>query len=89
MAFGIRLRDAAGAVIWDTSTVAGGIVADVFDVAASTTMTKTYPDFAGSTCRVFCPAYLQIEPSTVDTALGYPRVNVGSGFARQLIVTMA
>lgn len=88
MAFGLRVWDSGGTLLWDTNTAGGGIVADIFSVGSGSSFSKTYADFAGATCRVLCPAYFSSEGSTVDTALGYPRVNVAAGLPRQLIVLM-
>lgn len=84
----MQLFNASGGLMWDSRTVGGGVVADVLHVASGATPVRTYPDFAGNTCRVFAMDLGGFEGSVVDTALGYPRVTVAAGLPRTLLVTM-
>lgn len=88
MSYGIQLFDDGGALLFDSSTAPGGVIADIRTVPVATTDTWTYPSFTGRSIRVFALFHFGIEPSTVDYALGYPRVNVASGQERILIVVV-
>lgn len=81
MAYGLQLFNSSGVLTWDSSTVVGGVLADVRTYAASGTATLLYPAFAGNYVRII---HLLVwnEAGTAgvvaDTALGYPRVTVSA-----------
>lgn len=78
MTFGLAVRDATGALVWDSRTAPTGVVGDVRLVPANQSAVFTYPAFAGRVTHalnLFTDGDVGI---TVDTALGYPRVTVPS-----------
>lgn len=89
MNFGIRTWDSAGNLVWDSTTAGSGIVADVRSVDADDPATFTYPDFAGFTFSVIVITGFGDVGITVDTALGYPRVNVPAYFAPRKLLMVA
>lgn len=78
---GFTVYNAAGAEIWNSDTVAGGVIADVRAYAAADTATLTYPTFAGRSVLIV-PLRVNSSGSiygvTADVALGYPRVTVAA-----------
>jgi hypothetical protein len=67
--------------VWNSDTVAGGVIADVKTYLSTETATLTYPAFPGRS--VLIVQLLQRVSSgatgvTADTALGYPRVTVAA-----------
>lgn len=76
MTYGIQTFDAAGTLLWDSSTAAAGVVADVQNVAGGASATFTYPDFAGRSAAALVLLGFGNTGVTADTALGYPRVTV-------------
>lgn len=75
----LTVYNASGTPVWDTDTVAGGVIADVRSYAAGDTATLTYPAFAGHSVLIV-PLLVAIAAGangvSADTALGYPRVTV-------------
>jgi len=97
MAYGMRVWNASGSLVWDTTTAADGCVIDLRTVPANTSATYTYPAMAGRTVAVRTIANQSFfvtgtnDPGdggiTTDTTLGYPRVIVASaGYARTFMV---
>lgn len=90
MASGMRVYNASGALVWDSTTVLGGIFMDVRDFGPSETATLTYADYAGSNVAVapLTPGGRSGFNATADTSLGYPRVQVGTSTASRRIAVM-
>lgn len=87
MAFGIRVFNSAGTVVWDSTTAGGGIIVGVEAVAASTAPVFTYAAFPGRSAKVMSSTVGKDTGVTVDYALGYPRVTLASrAYARNIIV---
>jgi hypothetical protein len=80
MTYGAQVFNAAGGLIWDSTTAGSGVVADVLDLAPGGPYTFTYPSFAGRTVNTVSLEYLGATLPTMDTALGYPRVTVPADF---------
>lgn len=78
MSFGVQVNNAAGSLVWDSTTaIGGGVVADYQEIAAGASYSKSFPEFAGRTPIVIPIADSADAPSiSVDTALGYPRITV-------------
>lgn len=88
MSFGAQVFNSSGALIWDSSTVGAGVVADVLVVAAGASGTYEYPDFAGRSVGAVAVAYLGTEVPTTDTALGWPRVTIPSDVSDRTILVV-
>lgn len=79
---GLTIYNATGGEVWNTDTVAGGVIADVKTYLASETATLVYPAFAGRTVLIVSLLVRNSAATsgvTADTALGYPRVTVAAG----------
>lgn len=77
----LTLYDENGNYVWDTDTVAGGVIADIRTYDASASASLTYPTFAGRSVVVVNLLTWAEEDDigvTTDTALGYPRVTVSA-----------
>jgi hypothetical protein len=79
MACGVQILDASGVLIWDSTTVVGGVFIDTRSFSSTTTATLTYPALAGLTPSVTPHTPQGTAGVTVDTSLGYPRVTVATG----------
>jgi hypothetical protein len=78
VSYGLKVYDAAGALIWDSTAVVGGIIADCREFASGESGVFTYPAYAGRAAFLLRD-YDTIPASiTVDTTLGYPRVTVAA-----------
>lgn len=87
MSYGLQAFDASGALMWDSSTVNGGVSIDYQEVASAATGTFTYPALAGRTPFITTIFDAPTGSIVVDTALGYPRVTVSAvSFLRRFIV---
>ncbi len=80
MAEGIRCWDSAGVLIFDSTTVQGGVCLGVYEYSSASTGTLTFPDLAGQTVKV---RYVVASNGTtggvtVDYSLGYPRVTIAA-----------
>lgn len=91
MAFGVQVFDAFGSLTWDSSTAPGGVVADSREIPSGWSGSFTYPDFAGFAAQLVNVADTRPPSITVDTALGYPRVNVTSAaiVGRRFVLAVA
>ena len=81
MSQGVQVFNAAGALVWDSSNVAGGVIADIKTYESTNTAILTYPAFAGRSASIIT-LLSWIAASTdgvsVDYALGYPRITVSA-----------
>jgi hypothetical protein len=81
MTTALQLFNDEGTLHWDSRNVAGGVIADVREYAATATATLTYPVFAGRSVEIV-PLLLRVQAGTMgvvaDTTLGYPRVQVSA-----------
>ena len=79
MPAGLRVRDAFGNVVWDSTTVVGGIFADVREFPSSATGVIQYPEFAGAQVDVVhdnsIPGGANV---TVSAPSGVPTVTIGA-----------
>lgn len=78
MTFGLQSFDASGALIFDSSTAAGGVVIDYREFSPTDTGTFTYSAYAGLTPILISLGSPQ-DTIVLDTSLGYPRVTVAAG----------
>ena len=93
--YGMQIRNDNDTVIWDSRNSGGGIVAEIFYLANTDTVNKTYPDFPGRNIehRVLSGKYSG-STITTDTNLGYPRISIGAstvnyiGTLRTIMVTI-
>lgn len=87
----LTIYDTSGNPVWDTDSVAGGIIADVKTFDGASTATLTYPTYAGRQV-VIIPVMSWSSASasnvTADTTLGYPRVVVGTAGATRRFAVM-
>lgn len=79
-AWGMQVfADDGATVVWDSSTVAGGVIAHVGVYQATDTAMLTFPEFAGRSAQIvpdFGWFYNASDSVAVDTTLGYPRLTV-------------
>lgn len=76
---GLTIYSPTGAEVWNTDTVAGGVIADVKTYGPTETATLTYPSFPGRSVLIVQLTQRATSGAswvTTDTALGYPRVTV-------------
>ena len=74
--FGVKVYDASGTQVFDSTTAVGGVVIDFRRFLPTDTGVFTYPEFAGYT-----PFFVNVWGDgtiVLDTALGYPRVTVSA-----------
>lgn len=89
MPFGVRVFNSAGAVVWDSTTAGGGVIAGVEQVAAGASPVFTYSSFPGRSAKVMSSQVGKDTGVTIDYSLGHPRVSVASrSYPRQLIVVV-
>jgi hypothetical protein len=92
MTQGLQVFNPAGSLVWDSSTVAGGAVADVRSFLPTDTATLTYPAFAGRSVYIInlrIRTEAGVSGVAADTALGYPRVTVSTaGSGRRFAVVV-
>lgn len=75
----LTIYDGNGNYVWDTDSVAGGVIAATLSFAPTTTGTWSYPAFAGRQAFIVNTIGLPSEGDTgVDLNMdaGYPRVIV-------------
>lgn len=78
MTFGVQVFDASSTLVWDSTTVVGGIPADVrFYAAGASGATLSYPQFAGMSAFILDGSQATAFVS-LDTSAGYPVVTVSS-----------
>jgi hypothetical protein len=79
MPAGLQIRNAAGVLVFDSTTAVGGVFLDFKTYPGASTEVLTFPDFAGATPSIIHTGRGGTDPNvTVDTTLGYPRVTVGT-----------
>ena len=81
MAFGLKVMDSAGAVIFDSTLAVGWVALGTFKVTAGAGgFTNTYPALAGRTPALiaFTGDGSDLVNITLDVSLGYPRMTVTS-----------
>lgn len=84
--YGLRVWAADGVTLtFDSETAGFGCLADVISVTSNANITKTYPDFPGKTCTVVQMCDYWDQNTSVDYALGYPRVTVPAGYTGQAL----
>lgn len=81
-----RVRDATGAVVFDSRDAYAGICVGVIDVPGSTAQVYTYPDYVGRTLKVCGMWGTDTWGAAVDYALGYPRVSFSASAARSYVL---
>jgi hypothetical protein len=79
MAVGMMVYNASGAELFYTLNVKGGVIAGIYDYAAASSGTLTFPDYAGRTGYVhFLECPVDGGGVVVDHALGYPRYTIST-----------
>ena len=77
MTTGLRVWDAAGTLTFDSNAPSIGICMGVYTYAANASATLTFPELAGRSMIVRYVLGGRVQGfTTVDYALGYPRINV-------------
>lgn len=77
---GIQVFDATGAVVFDSLTSLGGVIAGTYVYQPGGTDTLLFPSFAGRTARINMITSGRGGPvPAIDYGLGYPRVTVSAG----------
>jgi len=80
MAYGLRVWDASGNLVFDTTTAKGGVVVGYFTYSTGTTL--SYSGFAGRTMQVLPASGVEFDSNdigvTISTASGYPVVTVAT-----------
>lgn len=82
--WGLQVFNDAGSVVWDSTKVAGGVIATIATYAAAQTGVLTFPQFAGRSAQIVPDRiwFFGADATVVaDTALGYPRVTVTASTA--------
>jgi hypothetical protein len=80
MTFGVQIADTAGSVIWDSTTVVGGMIADFRSYASGAAgETISYPQWAGYTAFLIVSGSATATTISLATSAGYPVVTVISG----------
>jgi hypothetical protein len=82
----LALYNTSNQIIWDSSTVEGGILITKASLAAAATATLSFPDFPGATADVIVQTASKIDSSnstslgvSVSNSLGYPVITKVSG----------
>lgn len=82
----LALYNTSNQVIWDSSTVEGGILITKASLAAAQTATLSFPEFPGATAQIIVETANKVDTAsstslgvTVSTSLGYPVVTKASG----------
>lgn len=89
MTFGVAVYNSSGSLVWDTLSATGGVIADSKNVASGFSGTYTYPGYAGRTPFLILASDTVPASITVDTALGYPRINISSvSVARKFVLAV-
>lgn len=80
----VKVWDVTGTLTFDSTAPSIGICMGVYTYAANASATLTFPELAGRTMIVRYVLGGRVQGSTtVDYALGYPRINVpAQPFAR-------
>lgn len=87
MAFGVRVFGPSGAVVWDSTTAGGGVIAGVEAIPAGTSLVLSYTQFPGRSAKVMSSTVGRDTGVVIDYSLGYPRVTAASrGYSRNLII---
>ena len=80
------LYNASQQVIWDSSTVEGGILVTSATLAASDSATLSFPDFPGASASIILESAVKVGASnattlgiSISTLLGYPVVTKSPG----------
>jgi hypothetical protein len=78
MPAGLQVRNAAGALVWDSTTVVGAIFADIRTYFAASSDTVSFPQYAGQQAAVvpLSPGGREGIGVSADTTLGYPRFTI-------------
>lgn len=77
--YGMQIRNDNDTVIWDSRNSGGGVVAEIFYLANTDTVDKTYPDFVGRNIEIIIlSGQYANSVVTTDVDLGYPRIRIAA-----------
>lgn len=86
MEIGLRIWDGASNLVYDSTTVKGGVIAGIY-FSSPGAQTLNFPLFAGRTVDVITPFGIGDGSGiTTSTANGYPQVNVPPSAPSFLVV---
>lgn len=82
----LRVRNSAGAVVFDSVDATAGVCVGVVSVSSGVAQTLTYPSYPGRSARAVACLGTDTYGASTDTALGYPRVTLVAGVARDYAI---
>lgn len=77
MSYGLKVWDSSGDVTFDSTLAVGGCLMEIVSSSTSSSVVKTYPNFAGRSAFAVLTTWLRYSViPTIDYALGYPRLTI-------------